>query len=113
MQPGLASLLDHYGQSVLHIAASKGHVHTLQLLLKMCYTTHTCTDTSKCGILILPSRAGNVGVRSRDREGFSVIDVAEGVEGEEEGEVEGRSDAEAVRDILLKHEMLQLGGTEC
>jgi hypothetical protein len=146
-EPGLASLLDHYGQSPLHIAASRGHVDVLQLLLTVCYSGRN-------------ARAGTVGVRSRDQEGYSAIDLADSTvssssssggslltdndpfegegkeEDEEDAEEEGYSggkdvkvktdgssegkvkraaevDADAVRDVMLKHEMLLLGGTEC
>jgi len=92
-QPGLASLLDHYGQSALHIAASRGQVAMLRLLLEQCYS-----GSEVC--------AGGVAVRSRDREGFSAVDVADASE-------DGIADAKAVRDLLLAHEARVAGGGEC
>ena len=84
--PGLASLLDHFGQSALHVAASRGHMGMLRLLLEQCYSG----SGGRSGEL-------EVGVRGRDLEGFSAVDLADASE-------DGLTSVEEVRDLLLAHE---------
>lgn len=90
---GLASLLDYYGQSALHIASSRGHIATLRVLLKTCYSS---SDVS----------LSSMNIRSRDFEGFSAIDVADNCQ-------DGTVTVEDVRDILLAHEAKISTAGEC
>jgi ankyrin repeat protein len=93
IEPGAASLLDHYGQSCLHVATSRGNADIVQLFLDECFSESD-------------GLAGGQDLRTLDRDRQTAFDVAEDAE-------DNSITAAEIRDMLIKHEIKMAAKGKC